>query len=365
MEIKKIHIKDLEAFVLSDEYLQMEVVPISKIRAISHANNPLAKPEDVALVLIYVEGKMEAYLGVLPDEIYPQGKAERCGWLSCMWVNPNLRGRGLAKKLINTVFEAWGYRILVTEFTPEAKGLYDSTKQFLDLAKPNGVRGYMRSNLHRLLPKRNPRWERATRLLKVVDAFLNFFMDSKLWFLKYQPNLIAFPLSKPDSDCANLIKKVNALAFMRRGEQGMEWMSKYPWLTERPNEPGIERRYHFSTICKKFKCIQYKLMTKEGEIVAYLMISVRDGAMKVPYLYAEANVMPDVAKFIFQKLLEERCDTITVFHPLLRDYICQNKGPFFLKRQFQRHYIISKVFGEDWGGSPISIQDGDADCGFT
>jgi len=75
-------------------------------------------------------------------------------------VNPKMRGQGISKKLIREVFEAWDYKILVTEFTPAAKGLYNSTKQFLDLAKPDGMRGYLRLNLHYLLPNKDPKWKK-------------------------------------------------------------------------------------------------------------------------------------------------------------------------------------------------------------
>ena len=47
-------------------------------------------------------------------------------------------------------------------------------------------------------------------------------------------------------------------------------------------------------------------------------------------------------------------------------HIQQNKSPFFLKRGFQRHYIIGKVLEKQLSATgDFVIQDGDADAVFT
>ena len=146
----------------------MPVIPISRHRAWSHIRNPRVSEDDVILVLAMVEGKMAGYLGVLADYIYLNGQKEKAGWLSCMWVDPEVRGQGIAKKLLNRVLERWDNRILVTEFTPAAKGLYDRSQQFQDLKISEGLRGFLRFNLDELLPKKFPaleKWTRAPLLL--------------------------------------------------------------------------------------------------------------------------------------------------------------------------------------------------------
>ena len=87
-----------------------------------------------------------------------------------MWVNPNLRGRGIAKQLLQTAFEKWDHKILVTEFTPEAKGLYDRSQNFVDLKTNNGLRCYLRFDLQEIVPKKNERAVVLKPLLKIIDG---------------------------------------------------------------------------------------------------------------------------------------------------------------------------------------------------
>ena len=93
----------------------MPGVPISRHRAWSHIRNPRVSENDVILVLAMVNGKMAGYLGVLADHIFLNNQKEKAGWLSCMWVDPEVRGQGIAKQLLNRVLERWDNRILVTE----------------------------------------------------------------------------------------------------------------------------------------------------------------------------------------------------------------------------------------------------------
>ena len=160
MQIKEIKHHQLYAYINSQEYKHSAHIAISKQRAMSHIRNPRAKADDLVLVLFYVEKEMVAYLGVFADDLHFSTGIEHVGWLSCMWVNPIMRGKGVAKTLINTVFKAWGYKILVTEFTPAAEGLYKRTGQFIDLAKPKGVRGYLRLNSAYLLSKKDSKWNK-------------------------------------------------------------------------------------------------------------------------------------------------------------------------------------------------------------
>ena len=57
---------------------------------------------------------------------------------------------------------------------------------------------------------------------------------------------------------------------------------------------------------------------------------------------------------------------LTVFHTPLVNCIKTKANPFFKVRDFQRHYIIGKVMGEQLAAMPdFVIQDGDADAAFT
>jgi len=372
MEIREIRQHQLKAYIDSTEYKTTKYVAISKHRALSHLRNPRVKPNDLVLVLIYEDGEMVAYLGVFADNLHFSTGIEHVGWLSCMWVNPIMRGKGIAKKLIQTVFDAWDYKILVTEFTPAAHGLYNRTEQFLDLAKPEGIRGYLRLNLAYLLPKKDEKWNKWKPFLSCIDALFNGVNSLRLWTkfhyrLSFATLGLNFEyLSEIDDASWAFIQKHKGNELMDRGREDLDWILKNPWLISAPFKDANASRYHFSAIDHSFNFLMLKIFDTEMNVKAFVILSIRGKNLKIPYVYFEEGYQGDVLELVYRHMLKMKLDMLTVFHPKLVQVIKKGKTPFFKKRTFKRHYIIGKVLGEQLAATPnFSIQDGDADAVFT
>lgn len=377
MHIRKIKHSELQSYIDSEEYKHTKYIAISKHRALSHIRNPRAKAEDLVLVLIYdspssvgdrlVNGveEMVAYLGVFADDLHFSTGVEHVGWLSCMWVNPIMRGKGVAKKLINTVFEAWDYKILVTEFTPEAYGLYQSTGQFLDLAKPKGLRGYLRLNLSYLLPKKNPVWNKLKGLLVLIDGLCN--LPNNLRLKLKSNNCPSFEyLSEIDEEAWAFVQRQKGKELMNRNQADLQWVVRNQWLISSGLQDYNAQRYHFSTTDAFFTFLNVKVYDENKSVIGFLILSIRNKNMKIPYFYCEKGKEAEVLKVIYKHLIDLNLDMLTVFHPALVDCIQQQSSPFFLKRPFQRHYIIGKVLEKELlAMGDFVIQDGDADAAFT
>jgi GNAT superfamily N-acetyltransferase len=372
MIIKKIYHKDLKEFIESGEYQKSAYLPISSIRGLSQTNNPRAVPDDLVLVMVFENNEMQGYLGVLPDDLYFKNDMgpslrEHAGWLSCMWVNPELRGKGIAKILINTVFEAWDNRILVTEFTAAAKGLYDRSGQFIDLAKPEGIRAYMRLNLSYLLPAKNPdKWTKFKFILTVADKLANIIFDIRKSLIRKKKVPFTI-LSEFDHEARNFIEQNRSdKELMNRSITDLEWIVKNPWLNSGQKADDFSKRYHFSSVADFFAFRIMKVYNKENQLAAVLILSIRDKNLKIPYAYTKADSANFAAVAVEQFVREEKLNMLTLFQPDLVEAIKKNCSSFFLIRRLQRHYIISKKFEKNKVNSnSISIQDGDADVAFT
>jgi len=365
MRIREIRHHQLQEYIDSEEYKQSRYVPISKHRALSHIRNPRAKRDDLVLVLVYEEEEMVAYLGVFADDLHFTTQVKHVGWLSCMWVNPKMRGRGIAKKLINTVFEAWEYKILVTEFTPAAEGLYNKTGQFIDLAKPRGVRGYLRLNLAYLLPKKDKKWNKWRPLLSLLDTLFNIPNQLRLWAYKSAAPTFEY-LSEIDEESWTFVQRVRGKELMNRSRADLQWVVRSPWLISSGLKDYNAKRYHFSATDSSFTFLNIKVYDSNKKVVAFLIFSIRGKHLKIPYAYLEPTAIEAVMQVIWVHLIKLNLDMLTVFQPLLVDYINKHKTPFFKRRPFQRHYIIGKVLQEDLEATPdFVIQDGDADAAFT
>jgi GNAT superfamily N-acetyltransferase len=319
------------------------------------------------MIIAYENGQMTGYLGVLADRIYTiKGEVLKCGWLSCMWVDPALRGKGIAKQLLATAFKTWNDHILVTEFTPEAKALYDRSRGFNELRVNDGLRCYLRFNLHEVLLKKNEKYKPFSSILKLTDAIANIPIDLKLSLLKPKmSSKVEFePVTEIDQQLNDYIVSKQEGQFERRCAEDLNWALQYPWLIESP--PTQESvRYHFSSVADRFSNVCYKL-TDNGRIKGYLHYTIRDHHLKLPYCYYEAEYLPDIVQHIYQIMLDHRLNMLTVFHSSIIGFFGSNSTPFIYKRAIKRHYIISNVLDAHFADkASLKIQDGDADCVFT
>lgn len=370
MRFETVTIAQLPTYLASEEYKRARYIAISKHRALSHMRNPRARAEDVVLVLVYENEELVAYLGVFADDLQFENTVAHVGWLSCMWVNPNMRGKGLAKRLLQTVFEAWDYKILVTEFTPAAKGLYDRSGQFIDLARPEGVRGYLRPNFATLLSKKDARWNKWRPWLRLVDAVLSVpnalrlaGFKRRLWD-KAQYSMAY--LTELDEEAAGLVERLQQGELIQRGVAELNWLLRHPWLLQAPFKDRDAERYHFSAVAKQVGFLGIKLYNPTLEPVAFAILSVRDGSAKLPYVYCQPGEEGRLWEVVYDHLLAMGCATCTVFHPAMVAALQSGPHPFFKLRTFKRHYIIGKVLEEDLKETgAFRLQDGDADAAFT
>ena len=319
------------------------------------------------MIIAYEGDQMVGYLGVLPDMIFNDvGTALKCGWLSCMWVDPTLRGKGIAKQLLATAFRDWKDCILVTEFTPEAKGLYDRSGGFNDLCVNDGLRCYLRFNLHEVLPKKNEKYKSYISILKLGDSIANLPNSIRLSFYrsKLSGRLTFEPVVGIDESVNAYILSKQKNSFERRTAAELNWILKYPWLITSP--PTSEsQRYHFSSVSDRFLNLAFKIQ-ENGQIRGYIHFTVRDSQLKVPYAYFDDECLPDIVEYIYQLMRDYQLNMLTVFHPAIVRHFEGHATPFIYKRQIKRHYIISKVLDAHFTDhNKLAIQDGDADCAFT
>ena len=362
IEIKLLNRQGLADYIYSEEYEQSPVIPITRHRALSQIHNPRAEAEDVLLLLAYEGAILVGYLGVLPDRMNGNLK---CGWMSCLWIAPEHRGKQIAQKLLQQGFEAWGQKLLATEFTAPAKKLYDKTGLFRDLQIKRGIRLYLRSDLHVLLTPRNKWFEKISFFLKAFDGVANAVLD--LRFLIWKPGLGDLKIEyvrEVDEETGHLIERSRGAQGFQKGAAELNWMLQNPWVLAAPEKDDFGKRYHFSSTDQSFDFCCVKIKNQKNQLLAFLVFSKRNRFLKLPFCYVESEI-DAVLQVVAFHLHRWRVNAFTVFHPALVERLRQHKSLLFLKREVQRHYLISKVFGPEIYRENFEIQDGDGDCGFT
>jgi hypothetical protein len=361
MEIVTLNRKMLNDFIHSDEYKTIPHIPISFHRATSHINNPRSDDEDILLILVYKK-ELIGYQGIIPDYAVINNVPERIGWMSCVWIDPKTRGKGIAKTLTEKTIELYKDKVFATEFTPVAEKLYKKLGKFDSLVNKNGLRIYRRSCIHTILPARYPNTSFLFPFLSFYDATLNVFHDL---FLRKKHRLskkysIEFP-SSPDESCYYLMNNSNKNELLKRGQKEIEWFLQYPWIKETPSPTIESKRYHFSSEARKFKTIIIKIK-RDIELVAFLIVTIREKHMKIPYIYITPGHEEVVAETINNIMHEYNVDFLTTYQKSIIKHAKKNIS-FLFSKNITRKYLQSKRF--NLTVNETQLQDGDGDCGFV
>lgn len=371
MEIKRLNLKELKEYIESEEYKTSEDIPISRHRALSYINHPDAQPTDIVLCLAYIDKKLMGYLGILPGYLKLFGTIKKAGWLSCLWVSPKARGKGIAKSLVKEALEAWDYKVLATEFTPEAKNLYERSGEFKELYTAVGVRGFLRFNLHELLPNKFPKLQGFKNILKAVDYTGNALVNMGLLFSgkKTNNNYKIEYLSYLDDEASAYIDSWQRTELLCRNAEELNWITRYPWVLNACMEDKNAKRYYFTSIAKRFNLLNIKLLDENEQIIAFIMLSIRNNTLKVPYCYVDEKNADKVLEVIYMHMHKMKLSTFTTYHPLLTKYLYKTNTPFIYKKEIRRTYLTTHSLKDELENfntqSKLYFQDGDGDCAFT
>jgi hypothetical protein len=361
MEYKIIKIGELIDFIESDEYKNFDYIPISPHRAISHFYNPRASKDDVALIIAKNGHKILAYIGALPDLLVSH-KNEKIAWLSC-WKSYNNSGARQAVPILKMMIEAYDGKVLFGDMTPTTKNIYNKLG-LGDFFEMNGLKAYYKLNLKSALENKYSNINFLKLIGPIINAVFNFFTSFKrlFWEFKIASNKPEyFEIETITGDLCNFIETKNQDNLVRRDANYFNWIKKYPWiLSDKEKDNSVAKRYFFSAYAKKFEHKFFQIKD-EGKIKAFVFLQIRDGKMKIPYVYFEKENLKDVVYLIYNQVYKNKINVLELFHQDLVEYLNSHSTPFFYKRKTMRNVGAAK----DLKLSEMSLYDGDGDVVFT
>jgi len=367
LQIRDITIRNLAGFIESGEFQKMEHIPIHPRRGLSHVKNPHASPDDRILFLAYEDSRFVGYLGALPDVFYVAGSSFKVAWLSCMWVDPEMRRSGIAGKLLHHANEAWESSLLISNFIPKSKAAFDKTKLFEPFKELKGIRGYIRFDIAQIMITKKPSLKKISWLLKSVDAMLNIFNEIRLIFRRNrQTNLPIRYLTDFDETTARFISTHNQFHLTRKGKEHFDWIRSAPWIIEEPNPDRDALRYDFSSSDTRFRQYFITLSNRDGTPAAFLMLSLRAHHLKTPFVYFEKGNEKNILCFLYAFMIRNKVRTFTTCHPELVTAVKAGRNPFILTRNVTMESIITPGLKAKLGDTGnYNLQDGDGDAAFT
>lgn len=366
MRIETYTLAELLPFIQTDFFKNSPIIPISSHRAISHYHNPRAREDDQVLWLLFEKDELVAYRLVLPDIVYQEQEAIRMAWLSCVYVNPNHRGKGYGQQLTQLALKAWDNKLMGTEFAPASRAMYKKLGAFQDFHTSVGFRGYFKMPLSKILPKRHPKLRVLSLFLWLIDACINLAQQIRLFFYNNQldKSLRLETHDKVNDTAWEFIQSRQEKGLTRRNQQEFNWLLTMPWVIDSVKDKGEGQRFHFSAFDRPFRQEVVHVFYQEV-LIGVLIITHRGKLLKVPYAYFDKPHTALIAAVIKSHAVQLQVDSLTVYQPWLSEYFHHQKSPFILTRKIQRHYMHSTGFPQGFSAEGVNFQDGVADAGFT
>ena len=360
MTIREITVGGLMDFIRSEDYSKMNPKPITPSRAVSQAKNPAARPEDIALVYISDNNKLLAFAGILPDEA--EGQSETIYSNSGWWVHPE-HGRSYGLQVFFKALQNCHLRMFFTDCSAYTKSILEKSGLFSFREPVKGLRYILRSYSAELFRRRNVN-RIISFVFSIADVFLNYFVAFRIKSWRKRNSSFGYSfysVDKIDEDLNGFIRKHSSDYYLKQDGEKLNWIVQNSWLITDNVTPAVS--YPFSYITCSFKQ-EFLVVQNKGQIVAVLLLSLRDNHATIPYVYYDCQHLSQVLKILLNYLFQLKIFSLVVFnHKVLREL--ENIGmPSFINLKVSRHFGYSKELNDVFSGDKL-FQDGEGDVAFT
>lgn len=360
-------LKDLQDVNVRFMLFQSETLPISDLRLQSYLHNPRAKPEDVLLISATKDDKIIAYRTMLPDDIIIGIQTIHFAWLSGIWVSADFRRKGIGKMLHQAAYQAWKGKLIGTEITPENEAVMCSSKLFEEPMIKVGVIFYFRSVLHEILIKRYPSLKWLSPLFSLIDKTINIYasVKRKIYFNPNFKNKYNFIPTKELSEAATkYLNEVPPYSSTNRRPKELQWILDYPWISSDKMVKEASKHYYFSTYSENY-AFDFIEIYHNKSIIGLVVLSFRDGVLKIPYFWASELELAELATYIINFAQKLGAKKLISYHSLLNEQLISKDRFNIFYKKTKRKYLVSKQLKTDNSLLLFNFEDGDGDCVFV
>jgi hypothetical protein len=362
MEIVSYNKKELQAFIDSDFFNELDKVPISRHRAISHIRNPYCPDDYVLLWAAYEGNSLAGYAGVLPDCIELNGAKHKICWFSCFWVHESYRKQNVAPALFYSLMKTYENQLFVSNMLFSLEKSYQKSQIFQPTQSTKGYTFYRTFCFGNILKARFPWFKHFLPIYLFTEKILNFILGIRcLTGRKIKTKIEVVENGELNDELRFFLdnfSKSNENSIVRDLEH-FKWIIENPWV--QVGKPDKEsQRYYFSSKAEQFEYRLLKVYISE-KLSGFIILKIRDKKLVVSYLYLPDQYKKDVASYILNFINDEKIQTLTCFDKVLSTYFSKKQSRFVFIKNTKQLYLFPK----DMEISSSILQAGDGDSVFT
>ena len=345
MEYKTFSILDLKNWLLRNEQNGLTPKVISFVRAYALINNPCALDNDPALEVVFDDdGAAVGYTGVFAEN-YKEGSIQgRLFWGTTEWVATELRGKGIASKMMHEIKEAVGYQKYL--------GLASSIASVkLDKKQGSSIRYFPQYKL-KLKEERSLKGRCASRYV----SFVNNSFFNKLSIYSYENRYVQYV----DQNTYRFIVAHSTHDLFLRKQEMFNWLLRYPFLQPIGKDQYVKQdSYEFSNYVNLYKMNAVQVWV-DGVMGGFYIANQIDNTCTLRYLYYEEQYSNEVFASVVRCMVETGSVEIRFFSKDLFGFMEKNGLKWLNKKSVyeQISFTTPRDFVYD---DSLSLQGGDGD----
>jgi hypothetical protein len=267
-----------------------QFVPITMQRAVAHAHNPYADPEDIGmLVAVDQEDEVVGYFGIMPMLLRVNSEQFKTHWFTTWSVSSKVRGQGVGTRLMEEALKLNLDFLIVGSVHArrvcEKFGFWER--------EPLHYYWIDMSGMGALNPLTG-----SLRFVRKLVTLLNFDIEIKISNrVTHWIDRVFSPITKRvfyqaltsrlEGDFRNFsYRKASRIlifpegaprpkAELYRGIEAVNWMLAYPWVVETGNSLTADMDYYFSDVRPLYRLIPLELTDPHnGAYLGFVVFSV-------------------------------------------------------------------------------------------
>ena len=359
LRFERIPVKELYEFACTacDDPERFPVVPITQERARAQSTNPVAAPNDLALVVAYLDDKCVGYLGNLPCILRRDGVDHVFNDLTTIFIDRSLRGSGAATKLMQRLVDE-KRDFFITGYNATAEAFFRQRKEWFFFAGP-----LVHVRIH-LNPLSSATWYLRHRFSKgPLRRLAALAFEASRLFRTVVNGHLRYRLLRPavDRKHANVearsVEEVHPIGATAapgsndsrisfpRNEDVVNWMIQNPWVSE---DMSRACNYAFSYRRRLFKYRAFELFDRTTEeYLGYTVFSVTEKqGLRALKVLDTRLVSEDLMTVVFDLAMKEcarwRIDALQGGTRVMEG-VRKNRLLGLLTRKVERGYFIHKT----------------------
>ncbi len=299
--------RDIAQFAL-DQVQGDGMIAISRSRGTAWANNPYSAPDDVALLVAYVDDRVAGYFGMMTGRVRSPEDGDRpMNFASTWYVDPNLKGGGIGGKLMRASFEL-GRDVVLTNLSDDA----GTVSKALGLKHLEPL-PYWHANLldtkalslpylaaRKLGNRFDLREDERFRPVLLGGRHLSrdgLYAGLLLPLLPTLREIRTKEISAIDDRMEQVHDRVAPKRFLRN-KAVVNWMLRDPWVMVRPRNDEDDR-YYFDDHRRYFRRVALRIEGKDGTDKGFVIIRSHEDSWGTRHTALFDHLIHDPADYRF------------------------------------------------------------------